>query len=124
MERKPKEKIPYPAIDQRVVDHINSHLQIFVNRRVEEADTLVPTMTDETKVTTFLFKLASEFLYRNKGWHNENSFTTPQHLMKLEELTGMRSKENEAYFTFSLTKNILNDFRKSFKERYPKVSQT
>lgn len=119
-ETKGKLKHPYPAIDQRVLDHISSHLQIIVDKRIDEANTLVPTMTNETKTTSFLFKLASEFLLRNKGWHNENSFTGPQHLTKLEEQTGMYSKENEAFFTFNLIRNILNDFRKSFKEKYPK----
>jgi len=112
---------PFPAVDQRMIDHVNSHLQIFVNKRINEAGSHIPTMTDETKITKFLFLLATEFLYRNKGWHNENSFTSPAHLMKIEESSGLKSQENEAFYTFSLLKDILDDFRRSFKDRYPKA---
>lgn len=115
-----KIKEPYPAIDERLIDFINTNLQVFVNREIESAKDEVPEMSDETKLSKFFFKLASEFLRRNKGWHNENSFTSPQHLVKLEELTGLRSQSSESSLTFSILKKIIDDFRISFKRRYPK----
>jgi len=115
-----KEKEPYPNVDQRLTDYINTHLQVIINRKIESPDYDLPVMSDETKLSKFLFKLASEFLLRNKGWHNENSFVKPHHLTKLEELTGLKSKASEAFLTFNILKAIINDFRLSFKKRYPK----
>lgn len=117
-----KTKDPYPAIDERLIDFINTHLQVFVNREIESAEDEIPQMTDETKLTTFFFKLSSEFLRRNKGWHNENSFTSPQHLAKLEELTGLKSRSSESSLTFSILKRIIDNFRSAFKQRYPKLA--
>lgn len=111
---------PYPPCDQKLLDYISSHLQIFVNKSIEEAGTSVPTMEGGWKTTKFFFTLASEFLRRNKGWHNENSFTEPSHLTKVEQQTGLRIQPSEAYMTFKILKNIIDKFRKSFKERYQK----
>jgi hypothetical protein len=116
-----KAKTPYPPADQRLLDLINTNLQVAINKRIELSGDDVPTMSDETKLSTFLFKLASEFLRRNKGWHNENSFATPQHLTKLEEYTGLTTKPSEAFLTFSILKGAIDDFRSTFKQRYPKA---
>jgi hypothetical protein len=112
-----KIKEPYPVIDQKLVDYVNTNLQVIVNRKIESFGDEVPTMSDETKLSTFLYKLASEFFFRNKGWHNENSFTAPQHLTKLEETTGLKSKSSESFMTFKLLKEIIDDFRSTYKER-------
>jgi hypothetical protein len=117
-----KTKSPYPAVDERLINFINTHLQVFVNREIESAEDETPHMADETKLTTFFFKLSSEFLRRNKGWHNENSFTSPQHLAKLEELTGLKSRSSESSLTFSILKRIIDNFRTAFKQRYPKIT--
>jgi len=58
---------PYPTLDQKLLDHMNSHLQVFVNQSIEKANGSTPTMRDETKISKFIFTLASEFLKRNKG---------------------------------------------------------
>jgi len=113
-------KEPYPAVDARLLEHIDSHLQIFVNKAINEANGHVPTMKDETKIETFIAKLAIEFLKRNKGWQNENSFSLPAHLTKIEDSTGIHSQPIESYITFSILKNALDGFRKSFKEKYGK----
>jgi hypothetical protein len=120
--RNQKKKEPYPAIDERVIDLINTRLQVIVNREIERAGNEVPEMSDETKLTKFFFLLASEFLRRNKGWHNENSFTSPQHLAKIEESTGLRSRPSESSLTFTILKKIIDDFRIIFKQKYPKGS--
>lgn len=112
------EKPPYPAIDQRLIDHINSHLQVAVNREIERAGKRIPELNSEMKLTKFLFILSSEFLRRNKGWQNENSFTTPTHLSKIEESAEMGTKSNDEYLTFNLIKNIIDEFRRSFKDKY------
>jgi hypothetical protein len=112
---------PYPATDSRLIDFINSHLQVFVNKSINQARDEVPQMNGEIKVEKFFFKLASEFLRRNKGWQNENSFTTPQHLTKVEEFTNLKSRPSEAALTFSILKRVIDDFRTAFKQRYPKV---
>lgn len=111
-------KEPYPAIDSRLLEFIDSHLQKFVNKAIEDANGRVPTMKDETKVEIFIRKLAIEFLKRNKGWQNENSFSLPRHLTKIEDSTGIHSQPNESFITFSILKNTLDEFRKAFKERY------
>lgn len=115
-------KQPYPATDERLLNFMNTHLQVYVNREIEAADDEVPKMVGEIKLTKFMFKLASEFLLRNKGWHNENSFTSPQHLVKLEEFTGLKSQPSEASMTFSILKKAIDNFRMAFKERHPKAS--
>lgn len=120
--RSPKKKEPYPAADERLIDMINTRLQVIVNREIERAGSEVPEMSDETKLTKFFFSLASEFLRRNKGWHNENSFTSPQHLAKIEESTGLRSRPSESSLTFSILKRVIDDFRITFKQKYPKGS--
>jgi hypothetical protein len=112
-----KTKEPYPLVDQRLVDYVNVNLQVIVNRKIESFGNDVPTMSDETKLSKFLYKLASEFFFRNKGWHNENSFTAPQHLTKLEETTGLKSKSSESFTTFKILKEIIDDFRSQYKER-------
>jgi len=117
---KKKTSEPYPNVDPRLGEFINTHLQMIVLKLIEENKSDLPTMRDETKVSTFLFKLASEFLLRNKGWHNENSFTNPQHLERLEESTGLKSRPSESILTFEMLKQILNEFRIRFKKRYPK----
>jgi len=114
---------PYPPIDEKLLDFINIKLQVIVNKHIENAKTEVPRMSDETKLTRFFFKLASEFFRRNKGWHNENSFTSPQHLTKLEEMTGLTTESSETFLTFSILRNIINEFRMAFKERYPKAER-
>lgn len=119
-----KVKQPYPAVDQRLTDLINSNLQVVVNKEIEKSSDKLPEMPDETKVQTFVFKLVSEFLLRNKGWLNQNSFTSHQHLMILEDYTGLKSKPSESYLTFLLVKAIIENFREVFKSRYPKVDQT
>lgn len=111
----------YPAVDDRLIEYINVNLQVFVNREIENAKDDLPRMPDETKHTTFFFKLASEFLRRNKGWQNENSFTGPQHLQKLEDSTGLQSLSSESYLTFSILKKIIDNFRIAYKQRYPKT---
>lgn len=116
-----KTKEPYSYVDQRTLDLINIHLQVLVNKRIEMAGEDVPTMSDETKLSKFLYKLASEFLMRNKGWLNDNSFTVPQHLTKLEETTGLKTKPTESFSTFSLLKGIIEDARIAFRERHPKM---
>jgi len=126
-ERKGKEKsekLPYPEVDQKLIDHIDAHLQVYVNQSIEEANGFTPTMKDETKLTKFIFLLASEFLRRNKGWHNENSFTQPIHLNKIEDLTGLKSQPSEAILTFNILKDTIDRFRKSYKLRYPKQIPT
>lgn len=119
-ETKEQKREPYPAIDERLSDHINTHLQLFVNAAIRRANGDVPTMKDETKVETFIVKLATEFLKRNKGWQNENSFSSPAHLTKLETSIGMRSPPMEAFMTFTILMDALNEFRKSFKHKYGK----
>lgn len=114
---------PYPPIDERLLDFINIRLQVIVNKNIENAKDEVPRMPDETKLTRFFFKLASEFLRRNKGWKNENSFTSPQHLTKLEEQTGLKTEPSEMFMTFSILRNIINEFRVAFKEKYPKTER-
>jgi len=115
-------KQPYPATDARLLDFMNTHLQVYVNREIEAAGDEVPKMIDDMKLTKFMFKLASEFLLRNKGWHNENSFTSPQHLVKLEEYTGLKSQSSEASMTFLILKKAIDNFRIAFKKRHPKAS--
>jgi len=117
-----KKKEPYPAVDDRLIEFMNTNLQVFVNREIESAKDEVPQMSDETKLTKFFFVLASEFLRRNKGWHNENSFTSPQHLAKLEELTGLKSRPSESLLTFNILKKSIDNFRSAFKQRYPKMN--
>jgi len=112
---------PYPATDERLIDFINVNLQVHVNRAIERAKDEVPQMKDETRLDKFFFKLASEFLRRNKGWHNENSFTNPQHLVKLEESTGLRSSPSETSLTFSILREVIDSFRCAYKIRYPKT---
>lgn len=116
-------KTSNPTIDQRLADYINVHLQVIINRELMNAGTNVPMMTDETKVEKFIFKLASEFLTRNKGWHNENSFTDPSHLQKIEESTGLKSRPSESYLTFTILKAVLDKFRIAFKEKHPKAGK-
>lgn len=118
-----KIELPYPPIDEKLLDFINIKLQVCVNKHIEIAGKEIPRMPDETKLTTFFFKLASEFLRRNKGWHNENSFTSPQHLTKLEELTGLKTQSSETFLTFSILRDIISEFRVAFKQRYPKIER-
>jgi len=113
-------KEPYPTTDPRLLNYINTHLQVFIVKVINESGNDVPVMSDETKVHTFIFKLANEFLLRNKGWHNENSFTSPHHLEKLEEATGLRSRSSESILTFEILRKTLDAFRTGFKTRYPK----
>jgi hypothetical protein len=118
---KPKKaKEPYPTVDQRLLDFISTHLQVIVVQQISAAGNDVPKMSDETKVTTFIFKLASDFLIRNKGWHNENSFTSPQHLQKLEEVTGLKSRPSESILTFNILRNTIDEFRARYKAKHPK----
>jgi len=111
----------YPAIDQRVLDHINSNLQVIVNEASNRADELPQTIKKE-KIEKVLFKFASEFIRRNKGWHNENSFTSPQHLSRLEDLTELGIESDDAYPVFIVLKKIIDNFRRSFKDKFPKAS--
>lgn len=123
-ENKDKEKKqqtpPYPPLDQKLLDYINTHLQVYVNQSIDRAKGSTPTMRDETKISKFIFTLAAEFLKRNKGWHNENSFTSPDHLTKIEDSTGLRTPPSESYLTFNIVKDVIDEFRKSYKLRYPK----
>jgi hypothetical protein len=112
-----RKREPYPPVDQRLLDFISTDLQIVVIKSIEAAGTDVPRMKDGMKLSSFIFKLTSEFLLRNKGWHNENSFTSPQHLTKLEELTGLQTRPSESIFTFNILKNVLNDFRTRYKAK-------
>jgi len=118
-------KSPEPKVkpEQRVIDFMNTHLQVFINRKIESFGDNAPVMPDETKLPKFLYKLASEFILRNKGWHNENSFANPQHLVRLEEQTGLKSRQSESLLTFNMLKAILDDFRASYKQRFPKTLQ-
>jgi hypothetical protein len=118
--RASQSKPPYPPIDQKVIDHVNSHLQLVVNRQIVLRDDDIPKMLDETKVETFVFKLVSEFIRRNKGWLNETSFTSPQHLTRLEETTGLKSRVSDAFITFDIIKAVLTDFRATYRDKYPK----
>lgn len=115
-----KEKIPYPAIDDRLLTHIDIQLPVIIGRKIEKAGDNTPKPETEMKLSKFLFILASEFLRRNKGWHNENSFTTPMHLERIEESARVRAKPDDVYLTFIMVKDILHDFRKSYKDKYQK----
>lgn len=112
---------PYPPTDQRLIDFINTHLQVVVNQEIVKSGTSVPQLTDQTSLGKFFFKLATEFLRRNKGWLNENSFTTANHLTKLEESTGLKVKPSEAFLTFKTLKCIIDNFRIRFKARHSKL---
>jgi hypothetical protein len=112
-----KVKEPYPLVDSKLVDYVNINLQVIVNRKIESFGEDVPTMSDATKLSKFLYKLASEFFFRNQGWHNENSFTLPQHLTRIEETSGLKSKPSESILTFKILKEIIDDFRRMYKKR-------
>lgn len=110
-------KKPYPAVDSRLVDYVNTNLQVIVNRTIESFGDDIPTMNDGIKPPKFFYKLASDFFFRNKGWHNENSFTAPQHLTKLEESCGLITKSSESLLTFRILKGIIDEFRSQYKDR-------
>jgi hypothetical protein len=116
-----EEDNPYPPIDDKLLEFINVRLQVTVNKEIEQAGKEIPTMPDKTTHQKFFYKLAVEFLRRNKGWHNENSFTKPAHLTKLEDSTKLRTQSSESLLTFMILKRIIDNFRIAYKQRYPKA---
>jgi len=108
----------YPPVDQNLIDYINTHLQVVINQEITKAGDSTPVLTDQTDLKKLFFKLATEFLRRNKGWLNENSFTNANHLTKLEESTGLQVRSSESFLVFKILKRIIDEFRRRFKARY------
>jgi len=109
----------YPPVDQKLLDHINSDLQVIITRVLENPKQPLPASPSGADLTKMFYKLSYEFLRRNKGWHNENSFTSPTHFEKLEDQSGIATPSSEAFRTFQLLRRILDAFRVSYKERFP-----
>lgn len=118
-----KKDIPYPPIDERYEQFIEHNLQSIINKQLSLPESEPLTMKDGMKLEKYFFILSSEFIKRNKGWRNSNSFTGPNHLDKLIEYSELYLEKSEAYSVFSILQKILINCREKFKD-LNKVSPT
>lgn len=107
--------LPYPAINEQFTLFIEQQLQLVVNKVVQKKGVPLPTMIADMKVEKYFFKLAAEFIRRNKGWRNNNSFTSPNHLTKVIEYTELPLDNYESYATYVVLKQIIDEARERFK---------
>jgi len=114
----------FPPADENLLRFIDLRLQVIVNREVINAGDNTPRLNDQTNLQKYFYKLACDFIRRNKGWKNENSFTTPNHLTKVEESTGTKAAPSESYLVFQILKSIIDKFRIDYKKRYPSTSKS
>ncbi|BCD56381.1 putative RNA-dependent RNA polymerase [Lichen partiti-like RNA virus 1] len=116
--RKYSELAKYPALDERLLYHIDDNLKQIVHESLSNQAKNVPRLGNEVNLEDYFFKLTAYFLKTNRGWKNENSFSNPSHLTKLQEHTQVIVPDSESLKVFRILKSSIDNFRISYKKKY------
>jgi len=93
--------------DPRVVGHINSTLEVIINKVILKNEENASKASIQGKdLHDLLFLYSAEFLTYNKGWLNDNSFTSIAHIAKLEESTRKRLEPSDRSSLYTTSHNI------------------